>query len=105
MLNSKLNKANKLQKILDTQESYFENIETEQAPSGEWAEYNIHYITEEARTEGMETIVRNVGTCSECKFSQEPKSQKYKGKLACKINHGHRAPEWFCADYERKIEG
>lgn len=44
----------------------FNKIETESAPSGEWDSYNIHYLVEEARVEGMETIVDKVGKCGNC---------------------------------------
>lgn len=40
---------------------YFDSIETEPAPSGEWEEYNIHYLVYEARVEALAEALELMG--------------------------------------------
>ena len=93
-----MNKKINIQKILDNQNEYFNNIETEQAPSGEWAEYNINYLVEEAKLEGIEEIIQAVGSCKECFYADKTKN---KDKIECKLNCVTKDEDWYCADFIR----
>jgi hypothetical protein len=49
-----------LKALLDKAYKNFENTEQVSAPSGEWAEYNIDFITREAYLEGVQDAVNAV---------------------------------------------
>ena len=46
----------KTKELLDIHNKYLDNMEVEPAPSGEYAEYNYHYMIQEAVVETLEEV-------------------------------------------------
>ena len=40
---------------------YFDQLETTSAPSGEWEEYNVHYLIQQNRVEVYEKVLNTLG--------------------------------------------
>lgn len=100
---------NEAQKVLDEICEEYENAETVQAPSGEWAEYNVDYLQKESAAWAAERLGNAIGSCGECihysEYMIDPGGPAniitYKGCSVFKLDKG---PEWYCADFERKPE-
>ncbi len=88
---------NSLQKLLKDAEEDFDNTETESAPSGEWAEYNINFLQKESYLEGIQDTINTIGTCDKCMFFDSGM------KDYCLRLNITTSSEWYCADL-KKIE-
>jgi hypothetical protein len=89
----------KLQKLLSDAEEYFNTLETEDAPSGEWEEYNVDWLREEAYVTGIRDAVAAVGSCDTCGFSMSSgRGEDYRD---CKKGNGIHKKDWYCADFQR----
>lgn len=76
--------------------AYFETLETESAPSGEWDEYNINWLQEQATVMGMEEIIDVLGSCEECTWN----SKTYQGENTCDLMS--IAGMKYCSKFTRK---
>ena len=86
---------NEFHKLLNVTEDEYDNCETNKAPSGEWDEYNIHYLEVQARWYGMEELANSVGTCAKCAyFDAGMKDYCRRLNITC-------SPDWYCADFHR----
>lgn len=57
--NKRLKKSiEKVKKLYEEELEIFEDMEPATAPSGEWAEYNVHYIMQETRVFMIEEILQ-----------------------------------------------
>ncbi len=87
---------NEARKLLKEAEEIYDNTETESAPSGEWAEYNIDYLQAEARWHGMQELVSAIGACAECEyFDTGMKDYCRRLNITC-------SPDWYCGDFKRE---
>ena len=92
------------QEIIDRIYKEHENAETNKAPSGEWAEYNIGYLKKEASAWAVEELVHAIGSCGEC---------EHKGTSNCVLYWAYdgdeipieRFDDFYCADFKRKNDG
>lgn len=91
---------NEAQRLVDEVQDEADNTKSVQAPSGEWDEYNVYYLQVQARLSGVQEMNYAIGECQACKYLD--KVRKSDKKVSCKINHGYRSQDWYCADFERK---
>lgn len=87
------------QEIIDRIYKEHENTETNKAPSGEWAEYNIEYLQKEASAWAVEELVHAIGSCGECEMCY---LNDMNGNLICKGLGIRIHKDFFCADFKRK---
>ena len=86
-----------LEILLGNEEKVLDSIEIEQAPSGEWEEYNIAYLEHSSYIDGIARAIHEVGTCAECIY-REPDNK------GCDIYESLVTEDtWYCGTFERKI--
>ena len=80
----------------------FEAMETESAPSGEWAEYNVGWLQSEGFVDGISAAVDAVGTCGQCKHYEF--REKVPHHNICTLQSDYRSSDHYCADFDRVTE-
>lgn len=89
----------KLHDYITKQEQELENMEVEQAPSGEWYEHNHDYYAQGRIVDTLKEVKEILGSCEYCKHQlSAAKGTNYRG---CKFCNRAHIKEWFCADFEK----
>lgn len=86
-----------IEALLKREKQTFDNMEPESAPSGEWAEYNVPYISQENYVFGIESAKSAIGACSLCEYFDSGM------KDYCRRLNITASPEWYCGDYKEVV--
>lgn len=89
-----------VQEILDRYCEEYDDAETNQAPSGEWAEYNIEYLQKESAACAVEEMGHAIGSCGECEMYSQ-----YVNRKGCLMLGIDKGSDWYCGDFKRKDKG
>ncbi len=91
-------KLNRAEEAVKDYADYYDTQEPQSAPSGEWEEYNVHYLMDGAYLDGMEYIREIVGTCEKCQFQLT--TGRGENHRDCRVGNGIHPKNWYCADFE-----